>query len=267
MPEGPEVRRIAQDLAQKVSGRILNSVEILSGRYQKKEPSGWGVFTTILPKKIIGVGSHGKFMYWLLDDEISIWSTLGMTGHWGSQPLEHPRVRFNLNEGPIYYNDQRNFGTLKFVRGKFALIEKLTSLGPDMLAQNVTDIEFIKQLRQKEGWEITKALMDQSLIAGVGNYIKADSLWLAKISPHRKVCDLSDVELITLNRSIKHVMQESYNSGGTTINSYQGFDGTAGEYSRRFLVYNQKVDPDGNNVVKEATGDNRTTHWCPAVQI
>ena len=267
MPEGPEVRRIAQDLAERVSGRILQSVEILSGRYEKKEPRGWNVFKGLLPKKIIGAGSHGKFMYWLLDDEISIWSTLGMTGHWTIESSPHTRVMFDLSDGEVYYNDQRNFGTLRFVRGKFALIEKLTSLGPDMLAEDVSDDKFVEQLRKKERWEITKALMDQSVIAGIGNYIKADSLWLTKISPHRKVCDLSNEELISLNRSIKQIMRESYASGGATIGTHPEFDDSVDKYRRRFLVYNQKTDPDGNNVVKEMTDDKRTTHWCPAVQL
>ena len=267
MPEGPEVRRISQALAERVSGTVLESIEILSGRYIKKEPSGFGVFKTQLPKRVVGAGCHGKFMYWLLDDECSIWSTLGMTGYWGNESAEHTRVKFNLNDGSVFYSDQRNFGTLKFVRGKFALIEKLTSLGPDMLAEDVSDKDFIKRIRKKPGWEITKAVMDQSMIAGVGNYIKSDSLWLAKINPHRKVCDLSNIELSALNRTIKQVMRESFNSGSVTVGTYKDSNKKEEEYSRKFLIYNQKIDPDGNEVVRELTADNRTTHWCPSVQI
>jgi len=267
VPEGPEVRRIAQALAQRISGRTLMSVEIVSGRYEKKEPSGWGIFLKLLPQKIIGAGSHGKFMYWLLDDEISIWSTLGMSGQWGVEPTHHTRLKFHLNDGIVYYNDQRNFGTLKCVRGKFALIEKLTSLGPDMLAEDVENNKFIKQLRKKGKWEITKALMDQAVVAGVGNYIKADSLWLAKISPRRMIVDISDGELVSINRAIKQIMRESYKSGGSTVKAYEQFNDSTHEYRRQFLVYNQLNDPDGNDVIKEMTADNRITHWCPAVQF
>ena len=97
--------------------------------------------------------------------------------------------------------------------------------------------------------QITKALMDQSVIAGVGNYIKSDSLWLAGISPKRTAEELSDLELSALNRSIKHVMKESYQAGGATIDTYKDFNGENGEnddYGRKFLVYNQDTDPDGN---------------------
>ena len=79
-----------------------------------------------------------------------------------------------------------------------------------MLSEDVTDQKFIERLRKKPTWGITKVLMDQSIIAGVGNYIKADSLWLAKISPHKTVADLTDGELAILNRSIKKVIRESY---------------------------------------------------------
>jgi formamidopyrimidine-DNA glycosylase len=108
--------------------------------------------------------------------------------------------------------------------------------------------------------------MDQSLIAGVGNYIKSDSLWLARISPLRKVEELSDLELSNLNRSIKHIMRESFQSGGATIQTYKSFDGSEDGYTRKFLVYNQEKDPDGNVVTKETTEDKRSTFWVPEVQ-
>jgi len=266
MPEGPEVRKYAMDLAKRVSGRTLSGVHVLSGRYADKLPTGLEEIKAQLPIEVIGAGAHGKFLYWILKDEFSIWNTLGMSGRWSGQQEKHSRVKFILSDGEVFFDDIRNFGTLKFVRGKFRLLEKLKSLGPDMLAQDVSSEEFIRCMRKKQGWEITKALMDQSVVAGVGNYIKADSLWLARISPHRKIVDLDDKELDNLCRAIKQIMRESFNSGGATISSYRSFDGSKGEYSQKFLVYNQKTDPDGNEVIKEQTADNRATHWCPAIQ-
>ena len=95
---------------------------------------------------MIGAGVHGKFIYWMLKDEYSIWSTLGMTGQWSSESTKHTRVKFVLNNGSVYFNDQRNFGTLKFVRGKYQLLEKLKSLGPDMLANDVDDDLFVERV-------------------------------------------------------------------------------------------------------------------------
>ncbi|HIL27366.1 MAG TPA: hypothetical protein EYG21_08310 [Nitrospinaceae bacterium] len=267
MPEGPECRRIAESLAKFASNRTITSIEILSGRYTKKIPSGLDIIADNIPVPVAGIGVHGKFIYWILGKEFSIWNTLGMTGSWVTEEHHHNRVRFSfLNGDYLYFRDQRNFGTLKFVRGKHQLIEKLQSLGPDMLSQEVADDEFIRIFRKRNKYNICKVLMDQSLVSGIGNYVKADSLWLAKINPHSKVSELSDIQLKILKNSIEEVLKESYRSGGATIRTYQNLDGQKGEYASRFLVYNRKVDSEGNNVVREPTPDGRTTHWSPAHQ-
>ena len=267
MPEGPEVKRIGVGLAKVISSKTLTETNLISGRYTKKTPSGWQQLINSLPLKIIGAGVHGKFIYWLCDNETFIYSTLGMTGTWQSKKKKHTRIEFKFSDGStVYYNDQRNFGTIKVVKGKQNLIDKLTTMGPDMLAEDVSDEKFISILRKKSNWGITKAIMDQSIIAGVGNYVKSDALWLAKVNPHRLVGDLSDGELAIINRSIKSVLRESYESGGATIKSYTGFEDDEGEYTRRFLVYSQDLDPDGYEVKREETADKRTTHWVPEVQ-
>jgi formamidopyrimidine-DNA glycosylase len=108
--------------------------------------------------------------------------------------------------------------------------------------------------------------MDQSIVAGIGNYIKADALWLARLSPNRLVGDCTDEELINLKECVRRVMLESFRSGGATIRTYKNIDGEEGEYGSRFLVYGRKEDIDGNPVIKEDTADGRKTHWCPEVQ-
>lgn len=215
----------------------------------------------------MGTGSHGKFIYWILDSEFNIWSTLGMTGAWRSQPSKHSRIKFVLSSGPIFFDDIRNFGTIKFVNNRHALIEKLRSLGPDMLVEDLDEFDFISIMKKHKNKNVTKVIMDQSIISGVGNYIKAEALYLARISPHRNVGDLSDDEIRRLCQTIKSVIRESYASGGATISSYANFNGDIGEYSQKFCVYNQKTDPDGNEVIKEKTPDGRTTHWVPKTQI
>ncbi len=263
MPEGPEVRRYAIDLSKVVTGRSLQSVSIVSGRYAKTAPEGIEDFQEALSLNVLGTGVHGKFMYWLLEGTWSIWSTLGMTGAWSSNPSKHTRFKFILDGETVYYNDIRNFGTMKFVKGPQPLINKLKKLGPDLLSEKCDDDLFISRLRSQDSKLIVQALMDQSVVAGVGNYIKADSLWLAEISPHRKVGDISDEELRKLNNAIRDVMVSSFESGGATLRSYAQFDGSAGEYGSRFLVYNRKVDQDGNSVIKEKTKDGRSTYWSP----
>ena len=266
MPEGAEVRKYGESLAQKVSGATLENVIIHSGRYLKKSPDGLDFFLKNLPGQVVGVGVHGKFLYWILSNDTYVHSTLGMTGHWSDSLSKHTRVEFVTSRGSVLYSDQRNFGTLKFTTGKKSLIDKLESLGPDMLTE-VSDDHFSDAIQRKKKWTVAKAIMDQSVIAGVGNYVKAESLWLARISPHRKVESLSGAEVQNLNHSIKTVLRESLQSGGATLRTYKNFDGTIGQYSSKFAVYNQKKDPDGNEVIKEKTDDGRTTHWVPSLQV
>ena len=268
MPEGPECRKIGQELAHLISSKVIVEINIISGRYARNPPTGLDAVRGILPIEVVGVGAHGKFLFWILKEEYSIWNTLGMTGNWSQVLTSHSRIHFKFAGGlELFFNDQRNFGTLKFVRGKFQLLEKLKSLGPDMLAEDIADEVFIRQLRQKSTWTLAKVLMDQSVVAGIGNYIKADSLWLARLSPHRKICDTLDEELSILNACIKRVMRESFQNGGATIQSYKDVNGDTGNYGNKFLVYNRQQDPDGNEIIRETTEDKRTTHWVPKVQL
>lgn len=267
MPEGPECRQIAEGLARVVSGKKITNIEVLSGRYTKKEMSGIQRFSENLPLGVAGAGVHGKFIYLICEKEFSVWNTLGMSGSWKTQPGKHARIRFDLSDGSsVYFDDMRNFGTLKFVEGKRQLIEKLESLGPDMLNEDVSPELFISRLRKKNTSNICKVLMDQSVVAGVGNYLKADSLWAAEVYPMANVEDLSDDDLSYLCRKIKQIIRASYESGGATIQTFSGVEYEKGSYSSRFLVYNRKEDQHGNVVTKTMTPDGRHTHWSEAVQ-
>jgi len=269
MPEGPECRRYALSLGDHIGGENLARVEVVSGRYlNKNKIQGLDLLKADLPQKVVGVGVHGKFIYCILENRFSMWSTLGMTGSWQNKETKHTRVKLVFESGKVsYFNDMRNFGTLKFCEDPAILSSKLQSLGPDLLAEDVADEKFISQMRKNNDNNITKAMMDQKVVAGIGNYIKAEALWLARISPHKKISEVSDNNLAILNKALKNIMRESFKSGGATIMSYSNFFGEVGNYSSRFMVYNQQTDPDGNQVIKETTPDGRTTHWVPEVQI
>jgi len=248
------------------SGKKILNIDIVSGRYLKNKIKNYDEFKQLFPIKVVGIGVHGKFIYWILENGFSIWSTLGLSGAWQNMETKHTRIKVTLDDGVAYYNDARNFGTLKLIKDKNLLLEKLVSLGPDMLAEDISDKEFMQRIDLVKHKTICEAIMDQSIIAGVGNYVKAESLYLAKISPWRVISSLTPTEVSILNKAIKIVLRKSFSSGGATISSYEDFYGKKGEYTGQFCVYNCKVDPQGNNVKKEKTKDNRTTHWVPTVQ-
>jgi formamidopyrimidine-DNA glycosylase len=103
--------------------------------------------------------------------------------------------------------------------------------------------------------------MNQKVISGVGNYIKAESLWYSRINPHALIKDLTDDHLETLNKAIRFVINKSYQEQGASIQSYYTFDGDSGSAVQGFVVYGKRLDYNGNKVIKEQTLDKRTTHW------
>ncbi len=175
----------------------------------------------------------------------------------------------HTSNGDFHYKDTRKFGTFKFFEDKpDLLLKKLEKdLGPDMLNENVDNGTFITQLRKKDNHNICKVIMNQKVIAGVGNYIKSEALYKAKIDPWKTVGMITDAELILLNQKIKEVIYSAYQSKGATFSDYELPDGTIGTYTFKFEVYNQRKDPNGHNVIREVTPDKRMTHWIKEVQV
>jgi len=268
MPEGPEVR-ITTDFLKSFENKGLTGLSVLSGRYAKKGGIP-GKELCILPAKVIEVNCKGKFIYMTFasdKDVFYLFSTLGMTGMWSGKQSKHARFVMFFDDGSeVYYNDVRNFGTLKFIDDKKVLDKKLKSLGPDILTTTIDDKDYKKRFTSKPNKTIAECLMNQSVVSGVGNYLKAEILYCSKVSPHRKVKDISDTEWTSLHSNTITQSRRSYKFGGATIANYRQPNGKEGLYNRRFAVYNQKTDPAGLKVIKEQTADKRTTHWVPEVQ-
>lgn len=278
MPEGPEVKRSADHLSKRHVGMRLRRVEAVGGRYVDRSPDGTDELNDALRgmegMRIEEVSCKGKFMYWTFRPGWTMWCTYGMSGQWTSELDKHAALTLWVDRPledltGIHFRDPRHFGTLKFIHEPDGVQtqKKLDTLGPDMLSEPPSLDTFKLRLLKKPDRTVCEALMDQSCISGVGNYIKAEALYLAEISPHRKVSDLlPHSDFRRLREQIINVMKASYNTGGATIRTYRNPDGSAGEAQGRFVVYGNKTDPMGNPVVKEETPDGRTTHWVPAVQ-
>ena len=191
-----------------------------------------------------------------------------------SLKTKHTRVALTTEGGrKVYFNDIRNFGTLKYASNLYELQDKLQKLGVDILCERyVKDPEefvdlFSAAIKSKPKKTIAENIMNQNLVAGVGNYLKAEILYHAGVSPHRVCGDLQEHEVKALALFSQMIAWKSYQSGGATISTYRKENGEEGLYNRRFVVYNQKHELKGNEVIKETTKDKRTTHWVPAVQV
>jgi formamidopyrimidine-DNA glycosylase len=274
MPEGPEVRTIVDGLEKELHGAILKNIIFeSSGKYRDKVPERFRQFEEQLPVKIENVKCKGKFIYFEFYSSKELihfymGNSLGMTGVWKKKDgkEKHLCMTLDTNKGIFEFVDQRHFGCIHFFLDHPSLEKKLNTIGPDFLNSHISEKSFIEIYRKKEKKNIVLALMDQSLVSGIGNYIKSEVLYRARISPHRTIGDLDNEELSKLYRAIGKVMDSSYKHDGMSQENYVTLEGEKGEYVNYLQVYRKKKDPKGNTVVQEKTKDKRTTFWVPVLQ-
>jgi len=254
---------------------VINASTMISGRYFEIYPEGFLDFKESISNlryQITEIAVKGKFMWWKFvsgDSTWYMWCTYGMSGQWSPGLTKHSSFMIeydDLENKKIFFNDQRHFGTIKFVNDEKIHLKKLASLGPDMLSNPPDDVEFSVRVLKKSHRTIAENIMDQSVISGVGNYVKSEALYRSRISPKRVVSEISSEEFVDLRNSVINVMQESYSSKGASFDTYRNPDGSKGTKQFKFLVYDQKVAPCGHIVYRETTSDNRTSHWCQFCQ-
>jgi len=266
LPEGSEVRIITDRVSKLILDRTITQLKIMGGRFVKKPPAGFDDFQKAISSRalrVTDVNCHGKFMYWTLERDWSVWISLGMTGNF-SRSIKTPHAALRWSHAlsfmdrtttrNLFFVDQRRFGTVKFVQDPAALDDKLNSLGNDLLATDPGWEQLHEALLRRPKQEITQALMDQGRFAGVGNYVKADALYRAKISPKRNAGSITAEESQALYSAIRLIFQDSYEIGCN-----------GARYQK--ICYRQKTDLNGNPIIKEQTADRRTTWWCPAIQV
>jgi len=257
MPELIEVKLIVDVINKRFKNTILKDVVINSGRYiRHQKPEGYDEFVKSLPAKILSFHTKGKFIYIKLNHERSIWITLGLTGEILLKPTNHSHLTFVTNKGNFYFDDARNFGTVKFSFTDAQLQKKIKTLGPDPLQEDVTKHDFLKIMSKPnlQNKIIGLVLVDQKVIAGIGNYLRAEILYYAKISPFRKVKDLSDTEIENIWKAMNYVLAESYKKQTST-----------GLHTYPFAVYRRKKTPDGEEI-KSRDIEGRTMWYVPSVQ-
>ena len=275
MPEGPEVRRIVERLDRFYRGREVTEIDFYDPTYRQKQVrDDVDEFVASLPATVESVKCKGKFIYWTFTNGFVMFHTLGMSGTWRIQQKnpKYGRLCFIRDDGKrCHYKDYRRFGTFKIFNPETApskLERKLQKdLGPDILNEEVTFADWQQRFRKVNHYNVTKAMMNQKVVSGIGNYIKAEALYRAGISPHRTVESLSDAELQDLYRCSLWVIKASYEARGATIRNYEMPDGSKGDFKFKFQVYAQETDPSGSTVIRDKTPDGRTTHWVKEIQL
>jgi formamidopyrimidine-DNA glycosylase len=267
MPEGPEVKRMALSLQERLLGEVITEAQVLGGKWLRTPPKGIDGFIGSLPQRVVAVNVKGKAIQILLEGGWSIWNTLGMSGGWRDVRTKHAHFQFTTQGGrTVWFDDIRRFGTLIFMQHESELQSRLKGIGPDMLHPDTTLLDFQKAIWHRR-IPICRALMDQKILGGVGNYIKAEALYRARISPHRICSELNQLELQRLFDVTRWIMAKSLEQGGATFSTYSDMDGGEGSFPFYFHVYMRSTCPLGYPVLREETEDKRTTHWVPQIQV
>ena len=250
----------------------VNKFDIVGGRYAKKPIEELHEFLRDNENNsyvIESIDVKGKFMWWTMGPW-KMWCTYGMSGQWTTTPPDrNTAVILSYDENPknIGFHDTRRFGTLKFVKDERTHKKKLESLGPDVISDDTLTPEiFAKRMLNKPNRTICEALMDQSAVAGIGNYLRAEILFSCGIDPWCNVIDISSQEYVGLCEESKRISHQSYTSQGASIKSYRNVNGSTGASQFSFKVYARTRCPKGHEIRSERDGGDRMVHWCPQCQ-
>ncbi|SDN05847.1 DNA-formamidopyrimidine glycosylase [Sediminibacillus halophilus] len=273
MPELPEVETIRKTLLQLVQDKQIANVKVYWDKIIK-QPTDVHVFKQLLKgQKILDIDRQGKFLLFELDD-FTLISHLRMEGKYGvyqqHEPvLNHTHVVFTFTDGSeLRYKDVRKFGTMHLVEKGTANEQKpLSQLGPDPFSPDFDFTVFYQKVHKSER-TIKSILLDQTVIAGLGNIYVDETLFKAGIHPVRKGTSLSKKEVSVIHQKAVETLEQAIEQGGTTIRSYVNSQGQIGMFQQELFVYGQENEPCkrcGGPITKIKVGG-RGTHICLTCQ-
>jgi formamidopyrimidine-DNA glycosylase len=276
MPELPEVETVRQGLAKWVAGRTISTVEVHHPRAVRRHVPGDVHFAAVLiGRTILDVARRGKYLWLSLDSGDAIIAHLGMSGQMLMQPAgtedeKHLRVRFQFTDGgaELRFVDQRTFGGLSVSEGGADLPAEIAHIARDPMDPLFDDDAFVAAVRRRHT-EIKRALLDQSLISGVGNIYADESLWRAKLHGTRPTDKLTRATAANVLDHARAVMTEALAAGGTSFDAlYVNINGQSGYFSRSLNVYGQEGEPCPRcgTEIRRSAFMNRSSYFCPRCQ-
>lgn len=287
MPELPEVETVKNGLRRFILGKTIKSVSYDWPKSFPNDKSSTDNF--LVSSKIISIDRRGKVIIMNLDSDYSLVIHLKMTGQLvykdgkqrfgaghpnkslvGKLPDKSTRVVIEFIDGStLYFNDQRKFGWVRLMPTlEVPNIDFFKKIGPEPLEDSFTDKVFFERLARRPNSTIKAALLDQTVLAGVGNIYADESLWGAKIHPATRVNKISKQKAKLLHQAIKDVLKLSIEKGGSTDRNYVDAEGKKGSYLKFANVFRKEGLPcprDGTTIIKIKVAG-RGTHICPKEQ-
>ena len=272
MPELPEVETVVRSLQRSVIGRRIASVHHL--RQDIVSPADFPLIERIVGHRVSRVARRGKRIIFQLDNEQFFYIHLGMSGRLtvekNADPLRNHThliaelTRVGNAKAPaqfLHFTDPRRFGGIWWL-GTHGDADEM---GPEPLT--IRSAQLARQLASARR-PIKNALLDQTIIAGLGNIYADEALFRAGLHPQRIAKDLTLLETQKLNRSIKHVLRQALRFKGSTLRDYVDADGNKGEFQKRHRVYDRDGKPCRNCKmrIERMVLAGRSAHFCPRCQ-
>ena len=269
MPELPEVETTVKGLSVILNQKISN-VKIHTSKLRFKIPNN--IINILRNSKISNLRRIAKFIIIDLDKYYSLVIHLGMSGRLKTVDKSYKRIKHDhfilyfLNKRMLVYHDPRKFGFIDLVQTEDLQKQKyILSLGVDALSPDLTAQIIFKKISKSEV-PIKQILLNQKLIAGIGNIYASEILFDAKISPLTLGKNLEISLIMKLIKSIRKILTKAIKYGGSSIRDYRSTDGTLGNFQSNFKVYNKEGKKIGDDKVKKIVQYGRSTFYCPKIQ-
>lgn len=281
MPELPEVETVRRGLEPVMVHARISKLSLRRKNLRKPFPPG--MKKRLEGLKILGVARRAKYLLVSLENEtVLIWH-LGMSGQVRiykkgetvPKAEKHDHVQIDLSNGAvIVFTDPRRFGLMDLANSNEMPTHPLfKNIGPEPLDRNFTGKVLVERLKGK-GTEIKLALMDQKVVAGVGNIYASEALFRAGISPKQSAGSISTAKATALVREIKTILKKAIKAGGSTLKDHRTTDGELGYFQHSFAVYGREgqscpgcdCDIKRTGGIKRIVQGGRATFYCPRRQ-
>jgi formamidopyrimidine-DNA glycosylase len=267
VPELPEVETIRAELAPRLTGRELRRVEILDPRLTRPIDL-FEVAEELEGDRVVAVERRGKYLVLRLESGLALLVHLRMTGSFVFEPASHERAILELDDGTrLAYRDVRRFGTW-LVLEDVELDPYLTAKnGPEPLGARFTAGWLATQLQRRRA-PVKAVLLDQRVVAGLGNIYADEALWRARVNPLRPAETLTREEAARLHRAIRAALRLGIARQGSTLSTYARPDGSAGSMQDEFRVYGRDglPCPRCRTPISKTRAGGRGSWFCPRCQ-
>lgn len=282
MPELPEVETVRRGLEPVMVGRIIVRTEVR--RPDLRWPLPQDMATRLTGQRVERLRRRSKYILADLSSGETLIVHLGMSGrmlisgrqigefhHPHPAPQKHDHVVLDLDGGArVTFNDPRRFGAMDLVRTDEAEAHWLLAvLGPEPLG-NAFDEDYLAERLRSRNTPIKAALLDQRVVAGLGNIYVCEVLYRAGISPRRKAGRISEARLRAIVPVIREVLREAIEAGGSSLRDYRQADGELGYFQHTFRVYDREGQPcqtpGCGGTVSRIVQSGRSSFYCPICQ-